>query len=378
VKKIIILLTAVLLVATVAEAALSLSVGWVMSTETLRPDSQAVLTLTFTNAGLTEITNVFVEHTAGAGLKIISDPTLEVGALASGASQQTSTIIKANSDAQTSNTYVLLDITYYSGTTEYTKSITVPVQIRRYPILQIENVDYGGIVEPGKSVNLSFDIVNVGEGSAKYLKISLGQSDVFSTQDSGGEMVIQSLDPYASQNIKFPIIIDPDASVGINSIPVVLAYQDEARINNYTQNISIGLTVTGEADFVASVDSGTNYYYGVVGLAEITISNKGSGPAEFVTVKASSDHGSKEFYIGSLDVDDSETIDLLQDLRGVSGKYPITLEISYRDKFQNSYSVTKVVDAMPTTAPTDYTTIIIIAVVVIVGIWYYRRKKRKK
>jgi LPXTG-motif cell wall-anchored protein len=135
--------------------------------------------------------------------------------------------------------------------------------------------------------------------------------------------------------------------------------------------------VTGDADFVVSVDSGIGFYYGSVGEAEIIISNKGSGPAEFVTVKASSDYGSKEFYIGSLDVDDSETIDLLQNLRGVSDSYPITLEISYRDKFQNSYSVTKIVEAMPTNAPADYTLLIIIVIAGGIGFWYYRKRKKK-
>lgn len=376
-RKIIAFLITVLLISTVVEAALTLSVSWTLSTETLKPNSEAILSLTFTNAGLTEITNVFVEFTPGPSMKIMSDSTQELGAIASTSLQQTSVILKAEEDSETLNSFVLVDIDYYSGTTKYSKTLSVPVEIRRYPILQIENVDYDKTPVPGESVLMSFDIRNVGDGSAKFLKISLGQNDVFSTKGSGGETLIQTLEPYKGQNIEFQIIIDPDASVGINSIPIMLSYQDEARISNYTQTINIGLTVTGDADFVVSVDSGTGFYYGGMGEAEITISNKGSGPAEFVTVKASSDYGSKEFYIGSLDVDDSESIELLQNLRGVSGSYPITLEISYRDKFQNSYSVTKTVEAMPTNAPTDYTIIIIVVVVAGIGFWYYRKRKKK-
>lgn len=376
-KKIIVLLASILLIASVAEAAPSLSTAWSLSSQTLKPNSEAVLSITFTNSGLTDITNVFVEIKAGPYLNLVSDATTELGAIASTSSQQSSVILKASKDAVSADSFVMLDITYYSSTSEYSKTVYVPVQIRRYPILQIDNVDYDKTVEPGKSVVLSFDISNVGDGSAKYLKISLGQSDVFSISGSGGEVFIDSLDPYEAQNLEFSILIDPDASVGINSVPVALSYQDEARINNYSQTINIGLTVTGDADFVVSTDSGTNFYYGAVGIAEIIISNKGSGPAEFVTVKATSDYGSKEFYIGSLDVDDSETIDLPQNLRGVSSKYPITLEISYRDKFQNSYSVTKTVEAMPTSAPADYTVVIVIIIAAGVGFWYYRKKRKK-
>ena len=376
-KKTIVLLITILLISSVAEAAPSLSVGWTLSSQALKPDSEAVMTLTFTNAGVTEITNVFVKATPGQYLRMISNSSIEVGALSAASTQQVSMIIKADSKAVTSNTFVILDVTYYSGTSSYSKSVYVPVEIRRYPILQIENVDYDKTTEPGKSVLMSFDITNVGDGSARYLKISLGNSSLFSLEGSGGDMVIDRLGPDESQEVEFPIIINPDADVGINSIPVMISYQDEARISNYSQTISIGLTVTGDAAFVASVSPGSNFYYGTVGEAAITISNSGSGPAEFVTVNAISEYGSQEFYIGSLDVDDSDTIDLVQNLIGASGSYPITLEISYRDRFQNSYSVTKTVEAMPTNAPTNYTGIFLIAVIVIVGIWYYRKKRKK-
>ena len=376
-KRIAILLTMILLIASVVEATPSLSVGWTVSSQTLKPSSEAIITLTFTNAGATEISNVFVKATPGKYLKMISNSSSEVGALAAASTQQISMIVKADGNAVTSNSFIILDVTYYSGTSSYSKAVYVPIEIRRYPILQIENVKYDKTTEPGKSVNMSFDIVNVGDGSARYLKISLGNSSIFSIEGSGGEAVIEDLGPRESQGVDFPIIIDPDASVGINSVPVSLSYQDEARISNYSQTINIGLTVTGNAAFVASVSPGTNFYYGTVGQAEITISNNGSGPAEFVTVNAMSDYGSQEFYIGSLDVDDSDTVDLLQNLVGVSGSYPITLEISYRDRFQNSYSVTKTVEAMPSTAPTNYTLIIIVAFAAVIGIWYYRKKKKK-
>ncbi|MBN2202781.1 MAG: hypothetical protein JW700_01150 [Candidatus Aenigmarchaeota archaeon] len=376
-RKIIFMITSLILMAAIAEAALTLSVSWTLSADTIMPGSQTILTLTFTNAGTSEITNVFVEQIAGPSLSLLSDATQELGAIASASSQQTSIIVKANEDAKTINSFVLVNVEYYSGTTKYSKSISVPVQIKRYPILQIENVAYDKTPEAGQDIVLSFDIMNVGDGAAKYLKISLNQSSVFSVETSGGETVIQTLDSMGSQNVKFPIIIDPDASVGINNIPVILSYQDEARISNYSQTVNIGMTITGSADFVASFEPGDNFYYGTVGEAEITISNKGSGPAEFVTVKAISDHGSKDFYVGSLDVDDSETIDLSQNLAGVSEDYPIILEISYRDKFQNSYFETMVVQAVPNRAPADYTMLLVLLVLGAVVFWYYRKKKKK-
>jgi hypothetical protein len=200
---------------------------------------------------------------------------------------------------------------------------------------------------------------------------------LFIVPTSSGEILIENLGAYQRKNVEFPLIFDPDASIGIESIVVKMMYYDETKSTSYSETAKIGLRVTGEADFVTSVDAGTNFFLGSVGEAEITISNKGSGSAEFVTIKATSDYGSKEFYIGSLDSDDSETIDLPQDLRSVSGRYPITLEISYEDKYQNSYSVVKVVEAVPGNAPMDYTIIIVVIVAGVIGYWYYRKKKKK-
>lgn len=377
-KKIIVLMLAVLLSVSLVEAAPSLSIAWQLSSDTLRPGSEVTLSMTFTNSGLTEISNVFVKSTLGPHLKLISGSTqLELGAIYSASLQQAALSFKVDDDAVSTSSFITLEVEYYSGTSSYTKTLSIPVTIRRLPILQIENVVYDANIEPGKETILSFDIVNNGDGPAKDLRVSLNQTELFIVPSSSGEILIQSLGALERKNVQFPLIFNPDASIGIESLVVNFIYYDETKSSSYSETNKIGLRVTGEADFVASVDSGTNFYYGSVGEAEITISNKGSGSAEFVTIKATSDYGSKEFYIGSLDSDDSETIELMQDLRTVTGKYPINLEISYKDKFQNSYSVVKVVEAIPGNAPTDFTMIFIIIVVAGVGFWYYRKRKKK-
>jgi uncharacterized repeat protein (TIGR01451 family) len=377
-KKLIFLMLAVLLSFSLVEAAPTLSISWQLSAETLRPGSEVILSMTFTNAGQTEITNVFVTSDLGPHLRLISGVNeLELGALSSTSSQQAALSFRVNEDAVSTSSFITLEVKYYTGTSSYAKTLSVPVTIRRLPILKIENVSYDTTVEPGKETILSFEIVNSGDGPAKDLKVSLNQTELFIVPSSSGEILIPNLGPSERRYLEFPIIVDPDASAGINSITVNLLYYDETKSSNYSETNKIGLKVTGEADFVVSVDSGTNFFYGSVGEAEIIISNKGTGSAEYVTVKATSDYGSKEFYIGSLDSDDSETIDLMQDLRTVTSKYPITLEISYKDKFQNSYSVVKVVEVMPVNAPTDYTMIIVIVVVAGVGYWYYRKRKKK-
>jgi len=376
-KKIFLIPFLILSVCLVEAAVVSLNVSWQLSTEILRPNSEATISLTLTNPGLTDITNVVVTPTPGPYLSITSGSKLELGALKATTSQQGAISIKVSNNAVSTNSYVSLDIDYYDGTSSYEKSLYVPVIIRREPILEISNVKYSDSLEPGKTLELSFDILNSGDGPAKDLKIILNKTSLFTTPGSSGEILINSLEPSIYRNIKFNITVNPAASIGINSIPVKLSYYDETKSNSYSETKYIGLTVSGDIDFIVTAEGGENFYYGNIGLLEITVSNRGTGSAEYLTVKASSPFGSKEFYIGSLDSDDSETIDFTQDLRGASGKYQVNLEISYKDKFQKSYSVTKTVEAVPTNAPTDYTFIAIILVLVVVGIWYYRRKRKK-
>lgn len=379
-KKIFVFVLGLLLISNVVEAAPSLSASWQTSADVLRPGSDATITLTFTNTGLTEITNVFVTATAGRYLSMSSGVgTLELGALSSASSQQGAISIRVDEDAVSTASSVTLKVEYYTGTsTSYVKTISIPITIRRTPILRIENVEYDSDVEPGKETTLKFDVVNSGDGPAKDLKIKLNQTTLFIVPSSSGEIVLNSLGASQRKTIEFPIIVDPDADVGINSIDVFMSYYDETKSDMYSETSKIGLSVTGQANFIVSVDSGDNYFYGNVGYADITISNSGTGPAEFITIVAESEYGNKEFYIGSLDPDDSESIDVIQDLRGVSSSYPITLTISYRDKFQNPYTVTKTIIAFPENAPTDFTLIIVLVVVAGVGIWYYRRRQKKK
>jgi len=377
-KKILTLCLIFLLSVSIVEAVPSLSVGWQLSSDILRPGGEATISMTFTNTGVTEVSNVFVTATLGPYLKLTSGVTeLELGAISSASSQQAAMSFKIDSDAISTSTFITLKVEYYSGTSKYTKTISIPVMIRRLPILQIENVDYDQGIVPGKLTTLSFDVVNVGDGPAKDLKVKLNQTDLFILESSSGQLLIQSLGANQKETVQFPIIIDTEASVGINSIVVILDYYDESKSTTYSESSKIGAPVSGQAHFITSVDGGERFFYGSSGFAEVTVSNSGTGPAEFVTIIAESDYGLKEFYIGSLEPDDSETIDLPQDLRGVSTSYPIKLTINYRDKYQNDYSVVKNIQAVPGNAPFDYTIIIIVVVLVVIVVWYYRRTKKK-
>jgi len=374
-KKIILAILFLFLIG-VAEAAISLNVSWQLSSSTVRPGGNSIIYLTLTNPGV-DLTNVIITSTAGPYVKIISGSKIELGDISSTSSQQASISVTINESAETTVSYVYLDVAYYYSNSQYKKTFYIPLTIKRDPVLEISNIEFNDTVEPGKTFLLSFDISNKGDSNARELRIELNKTTLFTTPGLTGEIIINELKSLESKNLNFLITINPDADIGIESIPITLSYYDDTKTNNYTESKNIGLKISGNIDFIVTVNSYKNFYYGHVGEVSVSLSNRGLAPAEYISVNAYSDFGSKEFYIGSLDPDDSETINLPQDLSKASEKYPIHLTLEYKDKFDNEYSLEKTVEVMPTNAPIDYNIFLILIAVLVVVYWFYRRRKKK-
>jgi hypothetical protein len=369
----VILLSSITLVeATVA----SVNVTWQVSPSTLRPSSIATISLTLSNSGGVDLTNIVVKATAGQYITITSGDKLELGGLASLLSTQGAISIKVDENAPSTTSYVYLEIDYYTSTSTYEKTFYIPLTIVREPILQIKNVNLSDNPEPGKTVSLSFDLKNEGFGAAKDIIVSITPNSNFIVSSSSGEFFIDSISKLETKTLSFPITVSPEIMIGTTSIPIKLIYYDEIRSNIYNQTKEIGLKISGNVDFMITVNSYNNFYYGRSGKVSLSIANRGSSEANYISVKAFSDFGSKEFYIGSLDSDDSETIELPQDLSKASGKYLVNLILNYRDKFENSYSIENSIEVIPTNAPLDYNIIIVVSVVLVIIFWIYRRRKK--
>ncbi len=374
-KKIIFLIPFLLLVGIAVAVNVSLTISWQLSSSVIRPNGDAVIYLTVNNPGL-DLTGVVLTATPGPSLQLTSGNKIELGDVPATTIQQSSISVKAIENAKSTVSYVYLEARYYYGNSEYKRTFYIPIVIRRDPILEITNVKFNDTAEPGKTLLVSFDINNRGDVSARDLSVKLNNTDLFITPESSGETIVNEIKASEYTNLEFLITINPDSSIGIETIPVTLSYYDDTKANNYTYVKYIGLKISGNADFVITVNSYNNFYYGRTGDVVIYIANRGSASADYISVEAESDFGSKEFYIGSLDPDDTETIELPQDLTKASGKYPVFLTLDYRDKFGNSYSFEKSVGVEPTNAPIDLSTFVIVAVVLIAVYWLYRRKKK--
>jgi hypothetical protein len=374
-KRLAILLGVLIVLAVPVFAVEAVNIGWTVDQTSVRPGGQAAIQLILSNpatAGTPSYINIFVSSDADL---TVTPSFFTLASLGAGASQTTTLDVKVSPNAISKTAYVTIKATYVVSGIASDTSVNIPITIRRNPVLQIENVTYSRPPELGVSTVLSFDITNSGEGPAKDVRISVNQSSAISVTGSSGEYFITQIDPHGRTHIEFPITISPTADTGLFNIPVTLSYYDETKSDQNTILKYIGLALGGRTEFITTLDSTKNFYFGQQGTASVSIANAGNSPAQFLTVKASSPYGSKEVYIGKLASDDTQTVDIPQDLSKANGPYNLTLHLIWKDAFGADYTDTQQVGVVPTNAPIEIGTgTILVLLVIAFAAWWYRKR----
>lgn len=369
------LIFAILYFANMSLAVGSLSVSYQLTNNRTNPGEENTILLAFSNPSTSAAYDIAASVSRGSYISVDKN-TISLGSIGPGSSQQTSIKFSVSSNAASVISFISLKVTYYRTAGEMeTTDVYIPIIIGKEPILQIQNIK-NSTVEPGSSVLLSFDLANVGDSAAKDIKININQTKLVSKYSN--EVFMESLSGKSSKTVSFAITIDPKIEIGIYSLPISLAYSDGSKTGTYSSTKYIGLTISAPIDLITNLESSKNLYYGKIASLTVSIANRGKADAKFLTIKASSDYGSKEFYIGKLESDNQESIDIPQDLTKNKQSYKLNLEMKYNDDFGNDYVVNKLLDVIPTSAPIEipFSTIITVVVLAAIGYWWLKRKKK--
>ncbi|HDI12931.1 MAG TPA: hypothetical protein ENF64_02315 [Hadesarchaea archaeon] len=361
----------------------------------LRPGEETTVLLTLANLTTVDITDVEVRVSAGSHLTV-SDTLIDVGDIKSGYSRQVSFNVTASLSAPATTSYLTVKTTYYSPS-KHEEITNIVITITTAPMLQIENVDFTqveneepGSVGPGDTVRLEFDLVNNGDGSAKDVRISLDQSDLYVALGSS-ENFVKEIKPGDSVNLSFTLTIDPSASAGTHQIPLSLTYLDETGNENSVTKY-IGMTISGKYNFILTVYSQDISFPGEESTVTVKFVNAGNQRAQFLTVYVSpTDALSEVFpqtvYIGSLNSDDYDTQKFNFRASNVPpGEYPLTLELHYEDIYGDNYVEQHQVYIKISPAPGLLERILSssyftggIVLIILVGLYLsFRRSKNKK
>ncbi|MFH1623184.1 MAG: CARDB domain-containing protein, partial [Candidatus Aenigmatarchaeota archaeon] len=333
-----------------ADAAyVSMSVSGQTVPSGIGPGENGNLVFTITNAGTEYARNVklFVKPN---GQMTFSQQNYDLQTIAPSTSAQVSVPIKISASATEGATTVFLSLSYAEGSSVGTSTTetSVSVSISKRSLVQIEVVSWSkDPIEPGNVVNASMRLKNVGASDLSYMTVTLDDSSQPFVAASGDtEAYVGSLGRGSVATAEFSIIVNRDAKTVAYRIPVFVKYYDESgTFHNDTKYI--GMKVSGMPDFVVTLEDDSRAYAGTEGELTISIANRGTATANFLTLRFDSDLAitPAEYYVGNLDPDDYQTVKLNADFSGVSpGRRTLSISMHYKDPYNSELSETASVE----------------------------------
>lgn len=370
---------ALLLLPNLTTAYVSISISATTTPSTIEPGQTANLILTISNIGTSSAQNVKLKFKSHSFITP-SNNLFDLQSIPNGNSIQVTVPFTVSSATTEGTTAIQFTVDYNDAADPSgikTQENSATISITKRTLLEVNQVAYDKeSIQPGDTVSMNIELKNVGKGTVKDLSVSIYSSDIPFVPVEASSRYLDSLGPGSMKNATFNIIINKDAKTIANAIPITLSYYDEFNAL-HTDTKYIGLKISGVPEFVVSVEKTENVYAGNSGKLSISISNRGTAVAQFLTAKFDSnlDVTPKEYYVGNLDPDDSSTISIDIDLsRMPAGKYPLNMTLMFKDPYNKDFTESHVLNFNVTNRPLQIsTTTQIIILLIVVGILYWKR-----
>lgn len=378
-KKILIFtILALCLLPSLASAYVSISITSTTTPSTIEPGQNANLILTISNIGTSTAQNVKLKFKTNPSI-IPTTGVFDLQSIPYGNSIQVTVPFMVSSDTSEGTTALQFTIDYNDAADPSgikTQENSATISITKRTLIEISNVIYDeGIIQPGDTVNMNIELKNVGKGVIKDLSVSIYSDNAPFVPVEASNKFLNTLNPGEMKNVTFSIIINKDAKTIAQAIPLSLSYYDDFNIL-HTDTKHFGLKISGKPDFVVSVEKTTNMYSGTTGTMSVSVANRGTATAQFLTARFDSgfDVTPSENYIGNLDPDDTSTVSLDVSLKGVSvGKHSLNMTLFYKDPYNKDFSETRTLQFDVTSVPIEISNVQIAIVIVIIGILYWKR-----
>lgn len=205
-------------------------------------------------------------------------------------------------------------------------------------------------INPGSSGKMVVKLINLASSDLRdvSIKLDLSSSIPIAVENATNEKRIVLFSSGQSMNVDFPIIVYPSADSKVYSIPLLLAYNDDAG-NSFSKNLTVSVSVFAQPNLLVSLDKSEVIKTSSTGAVSFDIINNGLSQLKFVTVKLldSTDFdavSAKEIYVGNIDSDNTDLIEFTLFVHSDESLVKIPLQISYRDSYNREYVETRFVD----------------------------------
>jgi hypothetical protein len=364
----------------VAHASLSLSGQTVPSSIGPGDNGNLVLTVANTGTEYARAVSLFVKPNAQMTL---GQQQYNLQIIAPSTSVQVSVPITISTSASEGATSVFVSLTYNDGESvgAVVTETSVSVTISKRSLVQVEGVSWGeGMIEPGDTLDVGVQLRNAGAGDLSYMTVTLGDSaQPFVAAAKDTEAYVGSLRQGATATAQFSIIVNRDARTIAYSVPVTIAYYDDAGAAHSDVKY-VGLKVSGTPEFVVALEDDASALAGAGGDVTISIANRGTATANLLTIKfgAGIPVTPAEYYVGNLDPDSFQTVKVNVDLAGVGpGAHDLAMTLEYKDPYNQDMSSQASVQFAARHAPAfavSPTTVITILAIV-AGLLYWKRAR---
>jgi len=383
-KKIISIFLILLALPALVSASVSFSISGKTVPATAEPGLTINLIMTIANLGTTNAENVELVFSPNSYITP-GQSSYSLQVIQAGSSVQVVIPLKISEIIPEGTNALFFSINYVESGSSGTKTIqnSATIVVTKRSLIEVSNVTYSeNFIQPGDTVVMKVELQNLGKGNVKDMVVSLDNiSSLFVPVGSDTDFYLGSLPPRSKGVASFSLVVNKDVNTLAYSIPVTLTYYDESNTLVVDQKF-VGIKISGKPDFVVSMEKETNMFSGGTGTMSITISNRGTSTAQFLTLKFDSNMyvTPSEYYVGNLNPDDSSTISLDLNLAGVpAGKHSLNMTMSYKDPYNKDFSETRVVQFDVTSRPIQISTNMqIIIGLVIVAIAYWKRNFLKK
>lgn len=208
-------------------------------------------------------------------------------------------------------------------------------------VVYITNINTPNSVAPGSSFNVDFNITNEGNQFVRDVVARIILPSKISSYNDVTNSKVAQLNSGESANLRFRLIVSPDATEGLYNLPLTVDYVNAAG-EEREENETLGILVGSIPELFAEVKTAEIYKGNEVGKITVTIANNGVGNIKFLTAEINDSPNyeilnTRKIYVGDLNSDDTQGVDFkIQVKRGLS-KVSIPVILTYKDALNKDY-----------------------------------------
>ncbi len=248
------------------------------------------------------------------------------------------------------------------------------------------------VAAPGQSINIILKVKNLASYALKDISLKLDLTNAllpFAPKDSSTEQKITSLDDGQSKEVVFTLNSLAEAESKIYKLPLKITYYDEFA-REYSMSDLVGIELGEKPELSWSVEE-NSLVLGQPSDLTVKIVNQGLAGVKFLNVEIASNKqaeviGTTSFYLGNLDSDDFETVELKVLPKASKINLPLTLEYKSANNQEQMQEVNLAVKAytleeakkLGLVKSSSFWMWGVVIVILIGVMWFIRRMRKKK